>query len=89
MKLNFKKLNGFYQRFPRGIMFIPSKVKNLSKRKQIRKEDLTFFKEVKETKALFREEGFPERIINNVPSLIKRYHRIKPTLDRLADNGLH
>ena len=86
MKLNFKKLNGFYQRFPRVTTFIPSKVKNLYKRQQIRKEDLAFFKKVKETKALLREEGFPEKSLNIVPSFMAEVNRIKPILDRLAKN---
>ena len=90
MKLNLTNINhklienGFFERFPIVITLVPSKVKSFYKRKLITEEDLVFFKEIKETKALFKEEGFPERIINGVPELIKRVNRIRPALDRLA-----
>lgn len=90
MKLNLTKFNQkiiencFFQRVPKVVFLVPSKVEGFYKRKQVRKKDLTFYKEVKETKALFREEGFSERIINSVPELIKTFNRSKPVLDRLA-----
>lgn len=78
--------NDFTKKVPIEIISLPSKVINFHKK---RKENLVFSKEVKKIKGLFREKGFPERIINDVPKLLKRYNRIKPTLDLLADNGLH
>ncbi|MBA7526073.1 hypothetical protein ES705_18233 [subsurface metagenome] len=76
----------FTKRVPKEVISLPSKLINFHKK---RKVDLVFLKEVKEITALFRTEGFPERIINNIPKLIRRVDRIKPILDRLADNGLH
>lgn len=90
MKVNLTKINrriienGFLERYPRVVTLIPSKAKSFYKRKLITEDDLAFLKEVKETKALFREEGFSKRIINGVPKLIKRVERIRPALDRLA-----
>lgn len=89
MKFNFKNFNhklienGFFERFPL-VTLVPSKVKSFYKRKWFTKDDLVFYTDVKETKALFKEEGFPERIVNSVPKLIKRVDRIRPALDRLA-----
>jgi len=90
LKLNLIKINqklienGFFERFPRVVTLIPSKVKSFYKERMLTENSFAFLKEVKETKALFREEGVSERIINDVPKLIKRVNRIRPALDRLA-----
>ena len=95
MKLNNLTINQklrenfLFQKIPKVVFFIPSKVGNIHNRKHIRKEDLAFFKEVKEMKVILRGEGFPERSLSIVPSFMAEVNRIKPILDRLADNGLH
>lgn len=89
MKLNlikFKIENGIFERFPRVVTLIPSKVKNFYKERMMTENSFAFLKEVKETKALFREEGFSERIINDVPLVIEEFNNAKRILDRLAKN---
>ena len=77
--------NGFFERFHIGT-FVPSKVKSFYKRKWFTEDDLVFYEDVKETKALFREEGFSARIINDVPLIIEEFNRAKSILNRLAKN---
>lgn len=95
MKLNLTNFNqklvknSYFKRTPKIVLSIPFKVERINKRRQIRKEDLAFFKEVKEMKVILRGEGFPERSLSIVPSFMAEVNRIKPILDRLADNGLH
>ncbi len=91
MKLNLAKFNhklienGFFERFPL-VNLVPSKVKSFYKRKLFTEDDSVFYKDIKETKALFREEGFSKRIINDVPLVIGEFNRAKSILDRLAKN---
>ncbi|HEC38109.1 MAG TPA: hypothetical protein ENI29_07725 [bacterium] len=85
-KFNHKFIeNGFFERFPL-VNLVPSKVKSYYKRKLFVKEDRVFYKDIKETMALFREEGFSKRIIKDVPLIIGEFNKAKPVLDRLAKN---
>ena len=92
MKLNLTNFNhklienGFFERFPIVVSLVPSKVKSFYKRKLFTEDDLVFFKEIKETKALFRKEGFPKRIINDVPLIIEEFNNAKSILEQLAKN---
>lgn len=90
MKLNLTKLNErILDICPKVfVTHFPSKAKSLYKRILLTVNGYPFSKEVRETQALFREEGFPERIIKDVPLLIEEFNKAKPVLDRLAKNSL-